>query len=70
MIARVHLIKENLELSVFQHYHCAAYILNLVVGAALETNIIPRVVKKLHNFISIVRNSSKTNGQIKGVFSN
>ena len=68
MVAGVCLIKENLESSVFQHYRCAAHILNLVVGAALEANIIPKVVKKLRNFISIVRNSSKQMDKLKEYF--
>ena len=68
MIARVRLIKENLESSVFQHYRCTAYILNLVVGAVFEANIILKVVKKLCNFISIVRNSSKQIDKLKEYF--
>jgi len=68
MVAGVRLIKENLESSVFYHYRCAAHILNLVVGAAFEVNIIPQVVKKLRNFISIVRNSSKQMDKLKEYF--
>ncbi|RGB43047.1 hypothetical protein C1646_783168 [Rhizophagus diaphanus] len=45
MIAATRQIKETLELSTFQHYRCAAHILNLVVNAALETHIIPQSVK-------------------------
>ena len=59
MIAAANQIGESLESQVFQHYRCAAHILNLVVGAAFESNIIPSSIKKLRHFISTVRNSSK-----------
>ena len=68
MIASIRLIKEDLESSVFQHYRCAAHILNLVVGAALEANTIPNSIKKLRNFVSIVRNSSKQMDKLKEYF--
>jgi len=68
MIASIRLIKEDLESSVFQHYRCAAHILNLVVGAALEANTIPNSIKKLRNFVSIIRNSSKQMDKLKEYF--
>src|SRR3954452_19401559 len=66
MIAATRKIKENLELSDFQHYRCIAHILNLVVKAALETNNIP--IKKLRIFISTVRNSPKQMDKLKEYF--
>ncbi|GBC48818.1 zinc finger BED domain-containing protein RICESLEEPER 2-like [Rhizophagus irregularis DAOM 181602=DAOM 197198] len=68
MIAATRQIKETLELSTFQHYRCAAHILNLVVSAALEIHIIPQSVKKLRNFISTVRNSPKQMDKLKEYF--
>src|ERR1043165_7989076 len=68
MIAATRLIKEHLESSVFQHYRCAAHLLNLIVKAALETDIIPQPIKKLRNFISTVRNSSKQMDKLKEYF--
>ena len=47
MLAAVRKIKENLEIPMFRHYHCTAHILNLVVKAALETNNISIIIKKL-----------------------
>ena len=68
MIAATRLIKEDLESPVFKHYRCAAHILNLVVGAALEANNIPQPIKKLRNFISVVRHSSKQMDKLKEYF--
>ncbi|GBC23647.1 zinc finger BED domain-containing protein RICESLEEPER 2-like [Rhizophagus irregularis DAOM 181602=DAOM 197198] len=52
MLAVTRLIKEDLNLSEFCHYHCAAHISNLAVEAALNTSIVPNCVKKLRIFIS------------------
>ncbi|CAB4489353.1 unnamed protein product [Rhizophagus irregularis] len=52
MLAVTRLIKEDLNLSEFRHYHCAAHISNLAVEAALNTSIVPNCVKKLRIFIS------------------
>ena len=68
MIAAGRKIKENLESANFQHYRCAAHILNLVVKAALETNNIPICIKKLRTFISTVRNSPKQMDKLKEYF--
>lgn len=68
MIAATRQIGESLELSAFQHYRCAAYILNLVVNAAFETCIIPQSVKKLRNFINMVRNFPKQMDKLKEYF--
>src|SRR5262245_19789499 len=45
MLAAVRKVKENLELPIFQHYHCTAHVLNLVVKAGLETNHISTLIK-------------------------
>ena len=68
MIAATRYIKESLESPTFQHYRCIAHVLNLVVGAALEINIIPQSIKKLCNFISTVRNSPKQMDKLKEFF--
>ena len=69
MLAAVRKIKENLELPYFKHYRCTAHILNLVVKAALETNNISILIKKLCTFISTVRNSPKQMDKLKDYFS-
>jgi hypothetical protein len=68
MLAATREIKTALNLSEFSHYRCAAHILNLVVGAALSTSIIPEPVKKLRIFISTVRNSPKQMDKLKEYF--
>jgi hypothetical protein len=68
MLAATREIKTALSLSEFQHYRCSAHILNLVVGAALNTSIIPASVKKLRTFISTVRNSPKQIDKLKEYF--
>ncbi len=68
MIAVGRKIKENIESANFQHYRCTAYILNLVVKAALETNNMPTCIKKLRTFISTVRNSPKQMDKLKEYF--
>ncbi|CAB4419542.1 unnamed protein product [Rhizophagus irregularis] len=68
MLAATQLIKEDLNLSEFRHYRCAAHILNLAVEAALNTSIVPNCVKKLRIFISTVRNSPKQMDKLKEFF--
>ncbi|GBC16343.2 zinc finger BED domain-containing protein RICESLEEPER 2-like [Rhizophagus irregularis DAOM 181602=DAOM 197198] len=68
MLVATRLIKEDLNLSEFCHYHCAAHILNLAVEAALNTSIVPNCVKKLRIFISTVRNSPKQMDKLKEFF--
>ncbi|CAB4493234.1 unnamed protein product [Rhizophagus irregularis] len=68
MLAATRLIKEDLNLSEFCHYRCAAHILNLAVEAALNTSIVPNCVKKLRIFISTVRNSPKQMDKLKEFF--
>ncbi|EXX53084.1 hypothetical protein RirG_247260 [Rhizophagus irregularis DAOM 197198w] len=68
MLAVTRLIKEDLNLSEFCHYHCAAHISNLAVEAALNTSIVPNCVKKLRIFISTVRNSPKQIDKLKEFF--
>ena len=59
MITATRQIKSSLELPILQHYRCTAHVLNLIVRAAFEANVIPLSIKKLHIFINIIRNSSK-----------
>ena len=59
MLAITWKIGTALNLPGFWHYHYAAHVLNLAVGAAFNTRIIPGPVKKLCIFISIIRNSPK-----------
>jgi len=59
MIAATKKIGIELDLQGFQHYHCAAHILNLIVEAVLLVSIILEPLKKLRIFISIIRHSSK-----------
>lgn len=68
MISATCKIGEDLELVDFNHYRCTAHILNLIIGAALETSIIPLPVKKLRNFISTIRNSPKQMDKLKEYF--
>ena len=68
MLAAIHKIKENLKIPIFRHYCCTAHILNLVVKVALETNNISIIIKKLHTFISTVRNSPKQMDKLKDYF--
>ncbi|CAI2167601.1 18000_t:CDS:2, partial [Funneliformis geosporum] len=50
------------------HYHCMAYVLNLIVGGAFKTNVIPLPVKKLHTFINMIGNSPKQMDKLKEYF--
>jgi hAT family C-terminal dimerisation region/Domain of unknown function (DUF4413) len=68
MIAATRQIGESLDLPAFQHYRCAAHILNLVVSAAFETHTIPQSIKKLRYFISTIRNSPKQMDKLKEYF--
>ncbi|GBC04182.1 hypothetical protein RclHR1_05560002 [Rhizophagus clarus] len=68
ILAATQEIKMALNLSEFHHYRCSAHILNLVVGAAFNTNIIPESVKKLCTFINIIRNSPKQIDKLKEYF--
>ncbi|GBB98300.1 hypothetical protein RclHR1_31950002 [Rhizophagus clarus] len=68
MLAAIQEIKMALNLSEFHYYRCSAHILNLVVGAAFNTNIIPKSVKKLRIFINTVRNSPKQMDKLKEYF--
>ncbi|CAB5365347.1 unnamed protein product [Rhizophagus irregularis] len=61
-------MKQDLNLSEFCHYRCAAHILNLAVEAALNTSIVPNCIKKLRIFISTVRNSPKQMDKLKEFF--
>jgi len=45
MLAATREIGTAFNLPGFWHYHCAAHVLNLAVGAAFNTRIIPRLVK-------------------------
>src|SRR6266540_7099791 len=68
MIAATKKIGIELDLQGFQHYHCAAHVLNLVVEAALLAGVIPEPLKKLRIFISIIRHSSKQMDKLKEYF--
>ncbi|CAG8697204.1 zinc finger BED domain-containing protein RICESLEEPER 2-like [Rhizophagus irregularis DAOM 181602=DAOM 197198] len=68
MVAATRQIEESLELQTFNHYRCIAHILNLIVKAALDTDIIPLPIKKLHAFISTIRNSPKQMDKLKEYF--
>jgi hypothetical protein len=68
MIAATHQIGENLGLPTFNHYRCTAHVLNLIVKAALDTDIIPLPIKKLRAFISTIRNSPKQMDKLKEYF--
>lgn len=68
MLAATQKIGNALDLSEFHHYRCTAHILNLAIGAALNTSIIPECVKKLRIFISTVRNSPKQTDKLKEYF--
>jgi len=57
----------KLNLQEFQHYCCITHVLNLIVEAALSTDIISELVKKLKTFISIVRNSPKQMDKLKSI---
>jgi len=59
MISATKRIGLKLNLQEFQHYCCITHVLNLIVEAALSTDIISELVKKLKTFISIIRNSPK-----------
>ncbi|CAI2177555.1 14628_t:CDS:2 [Funneliformis geosporum] len=50
------------------HYRCMAHVLNLIVGAAFEANVIPLPVKKLRTFINMIRNSPKQMNKLKEYF--
>ncbi|CAB5210824.1 unnamed protein product [Rhizophagus irregularis] len=60
MLVVTRLIKEDLNLSEFCHYHCAAHILNLAVEAALNTNraleIKPLLAHLVSNLTSLSNN--------------
>jgi hypothetical protein len=68
MIAATRQIGENLGLSTFSHYRCIAHVLNLIVKAALDADIVPLPVKKLRIFISTIRNSPKQMDKLKDYF--
>ncbi len=68
MIAATKKIGIELDLQGFQHYRCAAHVLNLVVEAALSAGVIPEPLKKLRIFISIIRHSSKQMDKLKEYF--
>ena len=65
MLAATRQIKETLNLSDFNHFRCAAHVLNLAVGAALNASIIPNCIKKLRTYVSIVRHSPKQMDKLK-----
>ncbi|CAB4380034.1 unnamed protein product [Rhizophagus irregularis] len=68
MVAATRQIGESLELQTFNHYRCIAHVLNLIVKAALDTDIIPLPIKKLRAFISTIRNSPKQMDKLKEYF--
>src|SRR6266540_921067 len=68
MIAATKKIGIELDLQGFQHYRCAAHILNLVVEAALSAGVISELLKKLRIFISIIKHSSKQMDKLKEYF--